>query len=137
MDYGSMREGLNVDNYQEYIEKVVNIFRLSSKDSSILFNLKIDDDKVNIHLSIIEKKGDKKDFNDIVFQYDSSFFSDFLETLVEMIARSIDITTKDIVNLDKDELVAFRMVTINNDLFTIDGLNEDDANSLLKIANKE
>ena len=31
---------LKKENYNEYIEKILNIYRLSSKDSTILFNIK-------------------------------------------------------------------------------------------------
>ena len=36
---------IDKNNYNEYIEKILNIYRLSSKDSSILFNIKIENYK--------------------------------------------------------------------------------------------
>ena len=48
-----------------------------------------------------------------------------------------DTNFKDIVNLDGDSLVAYRMVTDDNDLFTIDGLNLEDAYHLKELCSDD
>ena len=124
---------LTEDSYDEYIEKIINIFRLSSKKSSILFDLKIDNYKAFIQLSIINQEGEKQEFSDVVLKCDEKFYSGFLIPLISKINNVITIKVKDIVEISSSELVTFRMITENNDLFSIDGLSSDDANSLLEV----
>ena len=113
---------IDKNNYNEYIEKILNIYRLSSKDSSILFNIKIENYKCYCSMSIIGRAGDKQEFSDVILDFDDKFYPEFLDILVTKINNEVRIKVKDIVNLDGDSLVAYRMVTDNNDLFTIDGL---------------
>ena len=137
MSLSLIEKGLNEDNYEEYVDKIINIFRLSSKESSILFNIEIKDYKALIQLSIVSSTGEKKSFTDTVFKCDNAFYRVFLTKLVEAINGYIDIITKDIVSSEETDLVTFRMITKNNDLLTIDGLSQDDANRLLSIVNEE
>ena len=53
---------LSKNDYNDYIEKILNIYRLSSKDSSILFNIKIEDYKCYCCMSIVGRSGDKQEF---------------------------------------------------------------------------
>jgi len=55
---------LNEDNYEEYVDKIINIFRLSNKESSIICNINIIDFKAIIELSIISNTGEKQEFTD-------------------------------------------------------------------------
>ena len=126
-------DNLSHDNYDNYIEKTVNIFRLSSKKSSIIFDLKIDNYKAIIKLSIVNLDGEKENFQDFVTECNSLFYHQLLIPLIKRISESIDIQTRDIIKLNEGDLVTFRMITENNDLFTIDGLSEDDAKGLLSI----
>lgn len=128
---------IDKNNYNEYIEKILNIYRLSSKDSSILFNIKIENYKCYCSMSIIGRAGDKQEFSDVILDFDDKFFPEFLDVLVTKINNDVRIKVKDIVNLDGDSLVAFRMVTDNNDLFTIDGLSMEDAKHFEKICSDE
>ena len=128
---------LNKNDYNEYIEKVLNVYRLSSKDSSILFNIKIENYKCYCTMSIIGRSGDKQEFSDVIFDYDENFFSEFLDVLVSKINYNVRIKVKDIVNLDGDSLVAYRMVTENNDLFSIDGLSIEDAKHFKELCSDE
>ena len=136
MQLSLMNESVREDNYGEYIDKIINIFRLSSKNSSILFRLKIVQDRATIKLSIINQSGASQEYSDVVMNCDTLFYQSFLIPLVEQMNETITINVKDIVNLDGDSLYTFRMVTENNDLFTIDGLSYDDANHLLERVNK-
>ena len=43
---------IDKNNYREFVDKIVDIFRLSIKTSSILFNLKISDYKAYINLMV-------------------------------------------------------------------------------------
>lgn len=133
MEKSLIDDNLTLDNYSNYIEKILIIFRLSSKNSSILFDLKIDNYKAIIKLSIVSLDGEREDFQDYVTECDSSFYHQLLIPLIRKIADSITICTRDIVKLPNETLSTFRMISENNDLFTIDGLSDDDANGLLSI----
>ena len=121
---------LNKIDYNDYIEKILNIYRLSNKDSSILFNIKLDNLKCYCSMSIIGRSGDKQEFSDVILDLEHNLFPEFLDVLVTKFNRDVRVKVKDIVNLDGDSLVAYRMVTDDNDLFTIDGLSLEDAKHL-------
>ena len=133
MNTGLMNQELNVDTYEEYIDRIVNIFRLSSKKSSILFDMKIQNYQAKIRLSLLNQNGERDKYQDVVLNCDYSFYHDFLKKLVQKIYDTGDIATRDIVHLSDGDLVTFRMITTNNDLFSVDGLNEDDAKSLIQL----
>ena len=133
---GLIDRNLNEDTYEEYIDKIVNVFRLSSKSRSILFDLKIKDYKALIKLSIISQNGEKEEFTDVILKCDDVFYKEFLIPLVKKVDDNGDVIIKDILNISDNSLVTFRMITRNNDMFSIDGLSEDDANSLLKVINQ-
>ncbi len=128
---------LNKNEYNEYIDKILNIYRLSSKDSSILFNIKIENLKCYCSMSIIGRSGDKQEFTDVILDFDDNFFQDFLDILVTKINYDVRIKVKDIVNLDGDSLVAYRMITDNNDMFSIDGLSLEDAKHFKELCSDE
>lgn len=133
MESSLIDKGLNEDTYLEYIEKILNIFRLSNKESSIIFDLKIKDYKCVIRLSIVRQNGEREEFSDTTFNCDESFYKNFLDVLVSNFMGSVEVTTKDIVNLSDDSLVTFRLITDNNDLFSIDGLSEEHAKYLISL----
>ena len=133
---GLIDRNLNEDTYEEYIDKIVNVFRLSSKSRSILFDLKIKDYKALIKLSIISQNGEKEEFTDVILKCDDVFYKKFLIPLVKKVDDNGDVIIKDILNISDNSLVTFRMITRNNDMFSIDGLSEDDANSLMKVINQ-
>ena len=124
---------IDKNNYSEFVDKIVDIFRLSIKTSSILFNLKISDYKAYINLSIVEHSGEKKEYNEVILDYNDRFYNDFLLPLISKVNMFGNIVTKDIVNLDNDSLVTLRFICENNDLFTIDGLSQNDSNNLMKL----
>ena len=137
MEKSLIDDNLTLDNYKNYIEKILNIFRLSSKNSSILFELKIENYKAIIKLSIVSLDGEREDFQDFVTECDTSFYHKLLIPLIRKIAETIPISTRDIIKLSDDALSTFRMISKNNDLFTIDGLSDADAKGLLSIFDEE
>lgn len=130
-------EKITEENYTDFVEKIVSIFRISSYDKYILFSLKLEKQDCIMHLSVLRNDGDKQEFEEIRVNNNSSFFYDFLDTLVFRLREVCEITKEDIVNLDDDHYVAFRIITKYNDLITIDGLAESQANRLLKGENSE
>lgn len=138
MNSSLLDKKLNEDSYGEYIEKIINIFRLSSKESSILLDLKIKDYKCVIKLSIVGQNGEKEEFCDTTLKCDEVFYKEFLDVLIEEFTCNVAVTTKDIVDLDDDpSLVTFRLITVNNDLFSIDGLTIEHAKYLFSLVERE
>ena len=133
MENSLLDSNLTEENYDDYIEKIFNIFRLSSKNSSIILSVDIVDSKCLIKLKIVSQNGDTKEFSDVTFKCDNAFYNDFLDSLIKRLNDDENFIINDIVNLDKDEFMTFRLVSSNNDLITIDGLTKEQANHLNKL----
>lgn len=133
MENSLLDSNLTEENYDDYIEKIFNIFRLSSKNSSIILSVDIVDSKCLIKLKIVSQNGDTKEFSDVTFKCDNAFYNDFLDSLIKRLNDNENFIINDIVNLDKDEFMTFRLVSSNNDLITIDGLTKEQANHLNKL----
>ena len=134
MENRLMEKNLTKEEYQDYLVKIVNIFRISDKRSSILYEIKIKDYQALAKLSIVNREGQREEFQDTLLDCDQDFSSFFLIPLIEKICEIVEVQTKDIVHLSSDNLVTFRIITNNNDLFTIDGLSPDDADALLSLS---
>lgn len=133
MENSLLDSNLTEENYDDYIEKIFNIFRLSSKSSSIILSINIVDSKCLIKLKIVSQNGDTKEFSDVTFKCNNAFYNDFLDSLIKRLNDDENFIINDIVNLDKDEFMTFRLVSSNNDLITIDGLTKEQANHLNKL----
>lgn len=133
MENSLLDSNLTEENYDDYIEKIFNIFRLSSKSSSIILSINIVDSKCLIKLKIVSQNGDTKEFSDVTFKCNNAFYNDFLDSLIKRLNDDENFIINDIVNLDKDEFMTFRLVSSNNDLITIDGLTKEQANHLDKL----
>lgn len=134
MGISLLDNNLSKDNYNEYIERIYNIFRLSNKNSSIILRIKIDENKCVIELKYIDNKnGNMQEFSDVSFKCNDIFYKDFLVSLIKRLNDNEEFIINDIVNLDKDQYLTFRLVSSNNDLITIDGLTEEQANYLKQV----
>lgn len=134
MDISLLDNNLSKDNYNEYIERIYNIFRLSNKNSSIILRIKIDENKCVIELKYIDdRNGNMQEFSDVSFKCNDIFYKDFLVSLIKRLNDNEEFIINDIVNLDKDQYLTFRLVSSNNDLITIDGLTEEQANYLKQV----
>ena len=133
MENSLLDSNLTEENYDDYIEKIFNIFRLSSKNSSIILSVDIVDSKCLIKLKIVSQNGDTKEFSDVTFKCDNAFYNDFLDSLIKRLNDDENFIINDIVNLDKDEFMTFRLVSSNNDVITIDGLTKEQAHHLNKL----
>lgn len=136
MEKDILGQNLSDNNYEDYIKEIVDIFRLSSQKSSILFDLKIENYQAVARLSILNQNGKREEFKNVVLNCDNSFYHNFLMPLVREIYVEGNIATADIVHLANQDLVTFRMITTNNDLFSVDGLSKDDAKALLMLCDK-
>jgi len=131
MDLKLFNEKITENNYKDFVEKIIHIFRLSNYDKYLMLALKIEKATCIMKLSILSSNGDCQIFDEIRMDCDERYFYDFLKYLVVSIRDNCDISMEDIVNLDDDHFVAYRMITTHNDLVTIDGLTEKQANQLL------
>lgn len=124
-------EKISEDNYKEYVEQIMNIFHLSSYDKSILFALRFEKSDCIMQLSILNQDGQSQEYEKVHIDSNAPYFYEFLEYLVSEFRSHCEIEKEDIVNLDDDHYVAFRMITKYNDLITMDGLTESQANRFL------
>lgn len=92
--------------------------------------------KCIIKLTIVKKNGDREDFLDRTISCNQNFYQNFVDVLVRNFLGEMNVITKDIVSLSDDGLVTFRMITDNNDLFSIDGLSDEHAKYLCELDGK-
>lgn len=123
---------INEKNMQDFIHQVMDIFRISNYHKYIIFSLKIEEEDCVIRMSILNYDGVNQQYEDVHMDASSSYFPSFLMNLVQAFREHCEIIKEDIVNLDQDEYVAFRMITEYNDFVTFDGLTEEMAQTLLK-----
>lgn len=121
----------NKKDIDKYVDELVDLFQQSSPDKYIILGMKIDNGICNIKCSTYNSSG-KESIADTVSFECNSYFYESLKKIVLQFRINCNVVKEDIVNLDGDEYVAFRMITKNNDMFTIDGLTIDFANSLLE-----
>lgn len=133
MDDKLLNSNLNYENYDDYIEKIFNIFRLSDKENSVVLSISLKKEKCTTKLKIVNKFGDTKEFSDVIFKVTEEIFETFISSLIKRLNDDENFIINDIVNLDKDEYQTFRLVSKNNDLVTIDGLTKEEANKLNKL----
>ena len=126
------KEEITENNYQDFIHQIIDIFRLSNYQKYIMFSLKIEKEECIIRMSILNHDGANQEYEDIVMNSTTSYFSSFLHLLIQELREHCEIVKEDIVNVNDKEVFAFRMITEFNDLITIDGLTEEKAKELLK-----
>lgn len=114
-----------VGYYDEYLEKVMEIASLSSKDNSILVTFNIEDNKCLSKVELLEQNGDRGALKSVSFACTDSFYTTFLEKLVVKYAISGKVILTDIIDIDGDNQFTFRMVGEDNDLFSVDGISKD------------
>ena len=64
MENGLMEKEMFKEDYQNYLDKIANVFRISDKRSSIIYDIKIKDYQALAKLSIVNMEGEKKEFQD-------------------------------------------------------------------------
>ena len=84
-----INEEITSNNYKEFVEKIVNIFRLANYDKYIILGLKIEKNECNISLSIFNSSGDRQEYDDIKMECDEKYFYVFLKYLVSQLRENI------------------------------------------------
>lgn len=126
------KENITENNYGDFINQLVDIFRLSNFDKYFLLSLKIVKSECIIKLSILSSDSNNIEYDAIKMDSNSHFFHDFLKQLVLALREICEVTKEDTVNLDDDHFVCYRMITKHNDLITIDGLTSSEADCLME-----
>ena len=88
MDDKLLNSNLNYENYDDYIEKIFNIFRLSDKENSVVLSISLKKEKCITKLKIINKFGDTKEFSDVIFKVTEEIFDTFIEKFIDDIKKN-------------------------------------------------
>ncbi|MBP5678672.1 MAG: hypothetical protein J6X28_02440 [Bacilli bacterium] len=133
MNLKLFHETITENNYTDLIRQLVDVFRISNSNQYIFLSLKIEEGGCTIQMSILNKDGNNQTYEALKMDTNNPYFYPFLNDLVLSLRNQCKISKEDIVNLDQDSFVAFRMITDFNDLITIDGLTEREAKELLSV----
>lgn len=125
------------EKYDEYCESLLNIARLTKKENSILINFRVEGDNCYNVVSFIQQDGTKDILKDDTFVCDDEFFKDMLEEFIVKYCNSMSVAFNDSVDLNADGKYTYRVVTIDNDLMSVDGISLDYANYLMEISKKK
>lgn len=128
----------NIGYYDGYIKKVLDVACLSTKENSVLIGLTIEDGRCRCTVELLEQNGKKSIGRSVAFSCTDSFYTNFLERLVVEYSDTTNTVVADIVDVDGDDQFTFRMVSENNDMFTVDGISKEYAKKLKdKVENRE
>ena len=108
------------ENYDNYIDEVVNISKTSTEKMSILYNYQFNEDVYN-DITIIDRNGNNKSYK-YKFLIDDDLFV-LLNRLVKEFYDNNDVNIVDVIDLNKDNKYTFRMITKYNDLFSINDIS--------------
>ena len=122
-----------VGYYDEYVNKILDVARLTTKENSVLISLSIVDDKCNSKVELLEQNGSIGPSMCVNFACTENFYNNFLEKLVVEYSSFANIILSDIIDIDGDNRFTFRMVGESNDLFSIDGISNEYAKELKRL----
>ena len=127
-----------VGYYDDYIKKILEVASLSTKENSVLIGLSLEDGKCRSTVELLEQNGKRDIGKSVSFSCTESFYINFLERLVVEYADVTNTVVADVVDVDGDDQFTFRMVSENNDMFTVDGISKEYARKLKdKVLNRE
>ena len=73
----------------------------------------------------------------MVFNHSESFYDRFIKELVRRMNNECNVSFNDLVTEENKDEVTYRMVTENNDMFTIEGLDRVKADNIISDYNGE
>lgn len=111
---------IDKDNYDNYIDEVVNISKTSTEKMSILYNYQFNEDVYN-DITIIDRNGNNRSYK-YKFIIDDELFI-LLNRLVKEFYDNNEVNVVDIIDLNKDNKYTFRMITKYNDLFSVNDIS--------------
>lgn len=113
------------DKSKDIINTIMEISKMSTKDNSVIYDIKINDDSINYSISMLNQSGSKKTLEKGTIESKAKFF-DFINPLIEQFSKKNKIILNDFVDINEDNLVTMRLVTETNDQLSIDGLKFED-----------
>ena len=122
--------------YEEYIESLLNIARLTTKENSVLINFNILGDTCSNVVSFIQRDGTKDILKDSTFICDDEFYKEFLEKFIVEYYETMVVAFDDSIDISLDGKYSFRVITDDNDMLSINGISVDYANYLMSLAKK-
>ena len=122
--------------YDEYIESLLNIARLTNKENSILINFDISDETCSNVVSFIQRDGTKDILKDSTFVCDDDFYKEFLEKFIIEYYDTMVVAFNDNIDISLNGKYSFRVVTDDNDMLCINGLSLEYANYLMELTKK-
>lgn len=114
-----------MDN-KDLINEIIEISKMSTKENSILYNFSINDKTIKYIISIVDYNGDKKILKSNKINISEKFYH-FITPLLKDFIKNNNIVLNDFVDMNKDNIVTYRLITDNNDQFCIDGLTFEDS----------
>lgn len=116
--------------YSEYQESLLKFSNLTTKENSILINFDITSSTVKNSVKTIQQNGHQEKLKDSEFEFDNLFKSDLLEPFIFNFAKNPNnkVVITDLGEDAKLNKFNYRMITENNDMVTINGLDKDYAN---------
>lgn len=127
---------IDKEKYEEYIESLLNIARLTNKENSVLINFEISGETCSNVVSLIQRDGTKDILKDSTFACDDEFYKDFLETFVIKYYDTMVVAFNDSIDISLDGKYSFRVITDDNDMLSINGISLDYANYLMDLTKK-
>lgn len=124
------------NDYQKLYDKIVNLFQLSTENVSIHFHISIQNENVIIDSFLINLNGEKTNFQKMYDLWNEEFYHDFLLPFLVLIYQKCFVVKTDIIPSIRESLYTIRILTKNNDIFTIDGINQEDSKRLFDILKK-
>jgi hypothetical protein len=131
-----MNKENNVSYYDEYLGKILDIVKMTTKENSILICFNIEDGKCKSKVELLEQDGTVGALKNVNFACTENFYSNFLERLIIEYLKINEVALTDIIDIDGDKKYTFRIVGESNDLFSIDGISKEYALKLKEMVDK-
>ena len=124
------------EKYDEYIESLLNVARLTKKENSVLINFEVEDEICINKVEFIQQNGTKDTFKKATFVADDTFYKEFLEKFVVAYYKNMAIAFNDSIDMNADGKYTYRVITEDNDMMSIDGITLEYANYLMGLTKK-
>lgn len=128
---------ISKEKYEEYINNLLGISRLTNKTNSILINFSFKDDKCKNIVNFIQQDGTRDQLKDEMFLVDDGFYVNFLEKFILEYSKDMVVAFTDSIDLNEDGLYTYRIVTEDNDMLSIDNISFEFANHLINLVKKK
>lgn len=124
---------IDKQQYEEYKDSLLNISRLTNKENSVLISFKVLEDVCTCVVEFIQQDGTKDIIKDSKFICNDGFYKEFLETFVVDYYNNMNIAFSDNIDMNADGRYTYRLVTLDNDMLSIDGISLEYANHLVSL----